>query len=440
MKPIFLALIPAILAICASSANDEEVRPYDDPLTFIDGTPVTRENWERRRAEIISIFENNMYGRIPGKMQIHTEKFESGVTSVCGDIASGTYSAVREQYHMWFTEDHGGPCIDWLVVRPSGSSASTPAKVILTLNFQGNHAMLPDREIAVPDCWFDSWPDFHIVNNKAGEAGRGCLLRSGRRYHYPIDYFLSRGYALVTATYGEVCADPEKYPGDKPQSYCFQTGVFKIWPRDDSDPTRPMALGAWAWAYMRGMDLVEQLPELDKEKVVVTGVSRLGKAALIAGACDERFAVVAPVQTGGGGVPLTKYPLPGKETIQSETTNFTHWFIPVYASFAGKESTMTFDQHLLVSCIAPRAVFVFGYDNPHFNSPGEFECLKKAAPAWSLWGREPFPGVVYPDTSSDSAIGRNMAYFHRTRESGHGVKADEWTRMLEFADRNFTGE
>ena len=110
------------------------------------------------------------------------------------------------------------------------------------------------------------------------------------------------------------------------------------------------------------------------------------------------------------------------------------------ASFAGKESTMTFDQHLLVSCIAPRAVFVFGYDNPHFNSPGEFECLKKAAPAWSLWGREPFPDVVYPDTSSDSAIGRNMAYFHRTRESGHGVKADEWTRMLEFADRNFTGE
>lgn len=434
-------------ALCGGSgtsgyASDSGIRDisYGDPLVFVDGTTVTRENWEERREEIISIFENNMYGRIPEKMQIYTEKFESGTTDVRGNTVSGSVPAVREQYHMWFTEDHSGPCIDWLVVRPADSSVSNPAKVILTLNFQGNHAMLPDKQIAIPTCWYDSWADYYITNNRATEAGRGCVLKSGKRYHYPIDYFLDRGYALVTATYGEVCADPEKNPGDKPQSYCFETGVFRLWPRNNSDPTRPMALGVWAWAYMRGMDLVERLPELDKEKVIVTGVSRLGKASLIAGACDERFAVVAPVQTGGGGVPLTKYYLPGKETIQSETTNYTHWFIPSYAAFAGKESTMTFDQHLLVSCIAPRAVFAFGYDNPHFNSPGEFASLKAAAPAWSLWGKEPLPDVVYPDVFCDDAIGRNMAYFHRTKESDHGVKLDEWTRMLEFADRNFNGK
>lgn len=423
----------------SGSSSDSGVRDIDtaDPLTFVDGTPVTRDNWDERRAEIIGIFENNMYGRIPEKMQVYTEKYESGSTNVKGNTADGVYSAVREQYHMWFKPDHSGPCINWLVVRPAESSSENPAKTILTLNFQGNHAMLPDEEITIPDCWFDNWAEFYIKGNRATAEGRGCVLKSGKRYHYPIDYFLSRGYALVTATYGEVCADPEKDPGDKPQSYCFDTGVFKLWQRDDSDPARPMALGAWAWAYMRGMDLVETIPELDKEKVVATGVSRLGKAVLIAGACDKRFAVVAPVQTGGGGVPLTKYYLPGKETIKSETTNYTHWFIPRYAEFAGKESTMTFDQHMLVSCIAPRAVFVFGYDNPHFNSPGEFASLKAAAPAWSLWGREPLPDVIYPDTFCDDAIGPNMAYFYRTKASEHGVKMFEWSRMLDFADLNF---
>lgn len=411
---------------------------YADPLTFLNGTPVTQATWNDRRAEIRNIFEENMYGRIPAKTQIYTEKFDSGNTTVTGNTAPGSYSAVREQYHMWFKSDHSGPRIDWLVVRPASSSAVNPAKVIFGLIFMGNHSILPDTQISIPTCWYDDWSDFYISGNKATAAGRGCTLNSGKRYHYPIDYFLSRGYAFVCATYGEVCCDPELDPGDRPQSDCFETGVFDLWkPRSNSDPTRPMALGAWAWAMMEGMDLVESIPELDDSKVVLTGVSRLGKSCLIAGAFDDRFAVVAPVQTGGGGVPLTKYYLPGKETIASETSKYTHWFIPKYATFAGHESEMTFDQHLLVSCVAPRAIFSLGFDMPHFNSPGEFQCLREASPAWTLWGKEPLPNVVYPDAYGNEAIGANMAYYRRTEASGHGVKMDDWTRLLDFADGNF---
>lgn len=411
---------------------------YEDPLTFLDGTPVTQSTWDARRAEIRSIFEENMYGRIPAKSQIYTQKFDSGSTTVTGNTASGSYGAIREQYHMWFKSDHSGPCIDWLVIRPSGSSATNPAKVIFGLIFQGNHNVLPDTQIAIPTCWYDNWSDFYISGNRAQASGRGCMLKSGKRYHYPIDYFLSRGYAFVCATYGEVCCDPELNPGDRPQSDCFETGVFDLWkPRSNSDPTRPMALGAWAWAMMEGMDLVESIPELDDSKVVLTGVSRLGKSCLIAGAFDDRFAVVAPVQTGGGGTPLTKYYLPGKETIASETHNYTHWFIPGYAEFAGHESEMTFDQHLLVSCVAPRAIFALGFDMAHFNSPGEFQSLREASPAWTLWGKEPLPDVPYPDAYSNEAIGANMAYYRRTEASGHGVQMDDWTRLLDFADRNF---
>ena len=42
------------------------------------------------------------------------------------------------------------------------------------------------------------------------------------------------------------------------------------------------------------------------------------------------------------------------ETISLVTTNFPHWFVPKYATYAGKEATLPFDQHELIALVAPR--------------------------------------------------------------------------------------
>ena len=109
----------------------------------------------------------------------------------------------------------------------------------------------------------------------------------------------------MSACYCEVSPDPlANEPDERFRQDVFSyTGVFDLWgKRDPSRTDNPTALGAWAWALSRGLDLAERIPELDAKRSVVTGCSRLGKAALLAAARDDRFALCVPNQCGGGGV------------------------------------------------------------------------------------------------------------------------------------------
>ena len=287
---------------------------------------------------------------------------------------------------MRFRPDCCGPCIDWTVFAPEGHNGSLP--VVLMLRFADGTTELCD----------------------------------------PVQAVTSRGYALVCAFYNDISPDPAR--AELQDSLAF-SGIFDLWP-DSGTPDGPRALGAWAWALMRGMDLIETLPGLDAGRVVLAGSSRLGKAALVAAAWDERFAVICLNQTGGGGVPLAKRYF--GENVLSETSRFRHWFSPAYAKYAGCEaSTMPFDQHLLVSCIAPRPLLVEGFDNPWFDTRGEFLCLKAASPVWRFLGAEGLPDVDWPDDYDTSAIGPVLGYVRR--DQGHGIAAIDWTWLLDFADR-----
>ena len=397
----------------------------EDPLTFVSGTAVRdADDWALRREEIKDIFQQQMYGTIPAPEPIFIDRIDRGNTVV------GGVNAVREQYRMWFKEDRSGPKVDWLVVRPR--SASGPVPVILTLNYWGNHTFIPDPEVVVPDCWMEKEPDFGISGNSANPDWRGKLLTGELRYHYPIDDFLRRGYAFVTACYAEVCPDPET--AAKQREIAF-TRVFDLWaPRDPSNLDNPMSLGVWGWSLMRAVDMIETLPALDAGKIMVTGCSRLGKAALIAGAFDERIALVAPVQTGSGGVPMTKHITPDKESIASETSTYTHWFSPRYALWAGRESEMPFDQHLLLSLVAPRPLLVLGFNNLWFDAYGEFLSLQAASPVWTFLGKDAAFGTAFPETGVTTAIGTNLGYARR--DGAHGVVAGDWDWILGFSDRH----
>ena len=58
----------------------------------------------------------------------------------------------------------------------------------------------------------------------------------------------------------------------------------------------------WAWLQSRVIDWLETQEDIDVAKTVVTGHSRMGKAALCCGIYDERAAVVAPAGSGCGGM------------------------------------------------------------------------------------------------------------------------------------------
>ena len=213
------------------------------------------------------------------------------------------------------------------------------------------------------------------------------------------------------------------------------TGIFSLWgKRDPSRTDNTTALTAWAWALRRGMDMIEKDSMLDQGHVLLTGSSRLGKAALIAGAFDERFPVVVPNQTGGGGVPLAKRNF--GETITTEMKSFTHWYCKAYGRYAGHEDIMPFDQHMLLTCVAPRALLVEGFDQPWFDTKGEFLSVQAASPVWKFLGKPGLPEVSWPDDYDTKAIGPVLGYVRRDQE--HGIAMIDWLWMLDFADRQFS--
>jgi cephalosporin-C deacetylase-like acetyl esterase len=60
---------------------------------------------------------------------------------------------------------------------------------------------------------------------------------------------------------------------------------------------------AWAFGVSRILDVLETLPgaNINTKKIAVTGCSRNGKGALVAGALDSRIALTIPQESGSGG-------------------------------------------------------------------------------------------------------------------------------------------
>ncbi len=405
-----------------------KIPPYtlEDPLTFLDGRKVTKETWPQRRREILDLFAKEMYGAEPPAPEtVVTELADEKVGAAAG-------YAIRRQYRMWFKADKTGPCVNWIVWLPRYAKGKVP--VISFLNYQGNFELVPDPDVPVPTAWC-RWGKSDGTYRMTGET-RGVMQNPNSSTVLPLGMILARGYAVMSACYGEISPDPdcgEKNPRYQQNPFAY-TGVFELWgPRDPKRTDNVTSIGAWAWGLSRGLDLAERIPEIDATKAVVTGCSRLGKSALVAAARDARFAVCVPNQTGGGGAPLAKRDY--GENISTENRSFTHWYCTAYAKYAKEpHKTMPFDQHLFLACVAPRALLVQGFNEPWFDTEGEFLALRAASPVWELLRGAGLPKVDWPANYDTSAIGPHLGYVRRSER--HGISAYDWTWTLDFADRN----
>ena len=408
--------------------DEAKVAPYtlENPLVFTDGRKVTKENWPERRKEILAVFAKEMYGQEPPIPDtVVTELVDEKVGAVAG-------FAIRRQYRMWFKADKSGPCVNWIVWLPR--YAKKPVPVILFLNYRGNYELVTDADIPIMTAWKRNNEEYSVENHRVPEKNRGIMQNADQRTTFPIGSILARGYAVMSACYCEVSPDPgRKEPPPYEQGKFAYTGVFELWgERDLSRTDNITALGVWGWALSRGLDLAERIPEIDAKRSVVTGCSRLGKAALIAAARDERFAVCVPCQTGGGGVPLAKRDY--GENVSTENRMFAHWYCAAYAKYAEDPAgTLPFDQHLFLACVAPRALLVEGFDSKWYDPKGEYLSVKAASPVWELLCGEGLPEVGEPDCYDVSAIGRVLGYVRRTE--AHGISAYDWMWTMDFADK-----
>ena len=400
-----------------------KIAPYtlEDPLTFLSGEKVASPHqWQQRRKEILEIFAREMYGQEPPPPEcVKLELVEEKEDALAG-------FAVRSQYRMWFKPDKSGPFLDFLVLRPR--FARQKAKPILFLHFRGNHELIPDEEVIIPDdLWYGSAEDHQVPRL------RGVMCDPNKDNVLPIGMLLSAGFAVISACYCQVSPDPSSREQDQRfrQEPFAYTKIFELWgKRDESRTDNITSLGAWAWALSRALDLAESIPQLDAKHNVVTGCSRLGKAALLAAARDERFSICVPVQCGGGGATLAKRDF--GENIGTEIRGFRHWYCRAYDKYAiNPAQLLTFDQHLLLAAVAPRKLLVAGFDNQWFDAEGEYLACKAASPAWKICGKAAFPDVPFPADYDTSAIGPDLGYYRRSQ--GHGIACFDWLQLIRFA-------
>jgi len=209
------------------------------------------------------------------------------------------------------------------------------------------------------------------------------------------------------------------------QDFDFDTlGNDKVGPAQAMFPDCDWgSLAAWAWGASHVLDYLLTLPEVDAQRVVITGHSRTGKTALLAGALDERFAMVVPNGSGCGGAAAYRRYGPECETLELITrpSRFASWFHRDFRRFADKESELPFDQHFLRALVAPRPVLSTDALGDLWANPiGTAAAWRAAQPVFDFLG----------------VSGNNAMHF---REGKHDQLPEDYHVLLDFADHHFFG-
>ena len=431
------------LALTTGSAAAEPVPTnYDEALVRSYTLPdllagpdqakaTTPQQW---RAEVrphqLRLLEQFVYGRRPAAVPVVAEMVEreSALNGRATRVQARLRLGNRPDAHatevlLYIPTALTLPTSPAIPTSPATASAPKKFPVFLHLNFAGNHAESADADLRLP--LHISAPQATPEAVTAAEAARGT-----KAVGWPIQTILERGYATATATSADFYPDNKE---GQAQSVLPGLGYADTVALRAAD--EPGSLGAWAWGLSRILDWLVTLPEIDASRGIVVGHSRLGKAALWAGAGDERFAMVVSNNSGCGGAALERRNF--GETVAKITTRFPHWFCPTLATYGDREVDLPVDQHTLLAMVAPRPLYVASAVEDRWADPrGEFLGAVAAEPAWKLFGLEGLGTTQWPPV--DTPIGHQIGY--HLRSGKHDLLEYDWLRFADFADRVLPGK
>ncbi|WP_026462043.1 hypothetical protein [Adhaeribacter aquaticus] len=384
-----------------------------DPLKLANGDKVTTvSEWEtQRRPEILNLFKQEVYGQLPGKpTELHFQVTEIDKTALNG-------LATRKQVTVYFTKDTTGPSMEVLLYLPNNPKGPVPA--FAGLNFYGNHCISTDPSIKLSERWMINNESKGVINNRATEAARG--MQASR---WPVEELMQQGFALATVYYGDL--EPDHAAG-------WQTGIRTTMAQELGLPKENWsAIGAWAWGLSRLMDFLVTEPAINSRQIVLTGHSRIGKAALWAGANDTRYALVVANDSGEGGAALSRRNF--GETITRLNNNFPHWFSPSYARYNNNPNKLPVDQHLLLSLVAPRPLYISSAVEDRWSDPkGEFLGALHAGPVYQLYAKKGITVQQMPPL--EQPVGETIGY--HIRKGKHDITFYDWQQHIAFAKKHF---
>jgi pimeloyl-ACP methyl ester carboxylesterase len=430
------------LALLATTANAQTFPPFAElkpqaelpnPLVALSGKKVDSVRvWEaERRPELKQLFQHYMYGWV-GPCQSVV------VTELCKNDSFLNGKATLRELQVQFSRPGSKNKVPIfskhklhvLLVTPN--ERLTPAPVFLGMNFCGNHAIVADDRVKIPEPWvYKSCKG--VENEHATVAGRGSQADA-----WNVDLIIERGYALANFYSGDI----------DPDTADFADGLLgEMKPELNFTDQDPGAIALWAWGFSRAVDgLIKYEPELtrtgsklDLKKIAVVGHSRNGKTALLAAAMDERIAIAIPSQAGCGGTAPNRF-LRGEsdkqvESVKRINTSFPHWFCDEFTKFNDEPNRLPFDQNCLAALCAPRPVLFANADEDKWANPdGQLDVLKAAVPAYALYGKRGIDADAKPEMGK--LIGHELGYF--IRPGKHSMNRQDWQAFLDFTDKHFS--
>jgi hypothetical protein len=181
-------------------------------------------------------------------------------------------------------------------------------------------------------------------------------------------------------------------------------------------------LSAWAWGFHRVLDYLETRTDIDRRRVAVTGHSRGGKAALLAGALDPRIRVTNPNNSGCGGAGCFRVLGPKSEDLAAILREFPFWFSPRLQEFVGHTRRLPFDQHIVKALVAPRPLLsTEALGDLHANPSGTQHTYLAAREVYAFLGAE-----------------ENIGIHFRPGRHQHGY--EDWLTLLDFTDKHLRGK
>ncbi|WP_240676065.1 alpha/beta hydrolase family protein [Botryobacter ruber] len=379
-----------------------------DPLTLQNGKKVTTPAmWtKKRRPEILQLFYENQFGRVPGKPAfLAFDVFDKGTPVFNG-------KAIRKQVRIYFDKDTAKHKMDVLLYVPA--AATKPAPLLLNISFTANATTVDDPGIRQGTVW-------------KGEARVLATASPFRKVN--VEKFIDAGIGYATVYYGDI--EPDFRNGIKYgiRSAYLEPGATQVAANEWG------AISAWSWGLSRVMDYLETDKTVDARRVSVTGASRLGKTALWTGARDPRFAMVIASISGESGAALSRRNFGETVAHMTDTTRYFYQFAPRYHDFSNKVNELPVDGHMLISLIAPRPLLLQTGDTDSWSDPkGEFLAAKAAEPVYRLFGKKGIESDTFPAAGDDSNLNTLGYYMH---SGGHAVLPEDYDIFIRFMTKHF---
>jgi hypothetical protein len=390
-----------------------------DPLALNNGKKVKSAKvwWEKRRPEIVELFDKEIYGRVPAN--VPGVKWE--VLSVTNDSVANTPVITKRLTGHVDNSSYPSIKVDIDLTLVTPANAPGPVPVIMEFGF-----VFRPRPAAAQQVQGAVAPQAQGVTARVQNTASRPQGPAGPTWQQQV---LEAGWGYAILVPGSIQAD---------NGAGLRSGIIGL--VNKGGPRKPDdwgSLRAWAWGASRALDYFGTDKAVDAKKVGIEGLSRYGKAAIVTMAYDNRFAIGFIGSSGAGGAKLYRR-IFGEQIENLAASGEYHWFAGNFIKYAADlltQKDLPVDSHELVAMCAPRPVFISSGSPTNgdawVDGKGMFLAGAYASPVYELLGRKGTGTTEMPAIETGLLDG-DVAF--RQHAGGH-TTGPNWPYFIQFAKR-----